>query len=113
MSDLFTRHQYIGKYPIEPGSQKLILGTIHAMDRSKFKLDFFYGNRGTLWNILHKAFPEELTDPSSVESILSFLRARKIAMSDVVAECGRRKHTALDADLMDIRLHKELLPQIR
>ena len=108
-----TEHYYLDKYPIDPGSRKLILGTIHAHDRSKYKLDFFYGNRGSLWNIFHDAFPQELTDPNSVESILAFLKARKIAMSDVILKCERKKKTALDADLVNICLHEDLLPQIR
>jgi G:T/U-mismatch repair DNA glycosylase len=113
MQDIVTVHQYINKYPIAPGSRKLILGTIHAHDPSRFKIDFFYGNKGSLWTILHKAFPLELTQPDSRESILAFLNSRGIAMSDVIAQCGRKKLTALDADLTDIRLHEDLLPQIR
>jgi G:T/U-mismatch repair DNA glycosylase len=112
MNSIETEHYYLAKYPIDPQSRKLILGTIHAPDRSKYKVDFFYGNRGSLWNIFHNAFPLELTDPNSVESILTFLKARKIAMSDVILSCGRKKMTALDADLVDICLHEDLLPQI-
>ena len=113
MQDKWTIHQYINQYPIAPESRKLILGTIHAHDRSKFKTDFFYGNRGSLWTLLHKAFPLELTEPESKKAIQAFLKARGIAMSDVVARCRRRKDTAMDADLIDIQLHEELLPQIR
>ena len=113
MGEFFTKHEYIGQYPIELDSRKLILGTIHAMNPAGFKLKFFYGSRGTLWNILYKAFPDELTDPTSVASIRSFLQARKIAMSDVIAACDRKRKTALDADLINIQLHQDLLPQIR
>lgn len=113
MQDIVTMHHYINKYPIPPDSRKLILGTIHAHDRSRFKIDFFYGNMGSLWTIFHKAFPLELTDPRSVASIQGFLTGRRIAMSDVVAQAARKKLTALDADLIDIQLHEDLLPQIR
>ena len=113
MPDIVTVHHYINKHPIPPDSRKLILGTIHAHDRSRFKIDFFYGNMGSLWTIFHKAFPLELMDPESVESIQAFLKGRAIAMSDVVAQAGRKKLTALDADLIDIQLHHDLLPQIR
>jgi G:T/U-mismatch repair DNA glycosylase len=112
MQDKWTIHQYINQHPIAPESRKLILGTIHAHDRSRFKTDFFYGNRGSLWTLLHKAFPLELTEPESKKSIQAFLKARGIAMSDVIAQCRRRKDTALDADLIDIQLHEDLVPQI-
>lgn len=111
MPDIITIHRYIDKYPIAPHSRKLILGTIHAHNPPK--TDFFYGNRNTLWNIFHKAFPLELTQPDSVESILAFLAGRGISMSDVVARCRRKKLSALDADLFDIHLHGDLIPQIR
>jgi hypothetical protein len=113
MAQIVTEHQYINKYPISPDSRKLILGTIHAPVRSEFKTDFFYGNKGTLWTILHHAFPLELPVPDSLESILAFLTARRIALSDVIARCGRKKLSALDVDLIDIELHHDLLPQIR
>jgi G:T/U-mismatch repair DNA glycosylase len=113
MQGIITVHRYINKYPIAPESRKLILGTIHAHDPARFKTDFFYGNRGSLWTILHQAFPLELTQPDSLESILGFLKGRGIAMSDVIAQCGRKQLTALDADLIDIQLHDNLLPQIR
>jgi len=113
MKYMKTIHQYLPLYPIEPESRRLIVGTIHPQDPSRFKVKFFYGNKGSLWTILHKAFPSELTDPDSVESIRSFLKVRKIAMSDTVAECSRKRPTALDTDLTDIRLHEAMIPQIR
>ncbi|HEY4285909.1 MAG TPA: hypothetical protein VGN00_02310 [Puia sp.] len=88
-----TNHQFLNLYPIEPDSHKLIVGTIHPPDPSRFKVQFFYGNRGSLWTILHHAFPLELVNPDSVESIRSFLRARKIAMSDTVAVREQKGYT--------------------
>src|ERR1700744_1488022 len=106
-------HNYLQQYPIPPAARRLIVGTILPPDPSLFRVDFFYGNRGSLWSILHEAFPAELTDPDSVASILSFLEKRNIAMSDTVAACRRRQPTALDSDLTDIQLHEAMLPQIR
>lgn len=108
-----SKHQFLPLYPIESDSRKLIVGTIHPPDPSRFRVQFFYGNKGSLWNILHQAFPAELRDPDSVESIRSFLKARKISMSDTVAECRRKNPSALDSDMTDIRLHEGMIGQIR
>jgi len=108
-----TTHQYLGQYPINPSSERLIVGTIHPHDHANFKVPFFYGNESSLWKILHVAFPEELADPFNLESILAFLRGRKIAMSDMIRVCERTTPAALDEDLIPTRLNYELVDQIR
>ena len=110
---MITTHQFLPLYPIDPASEKLIVGTIHPHDHSNFRVPFFYGNRGSIWTILHEAFPAELPDPFSREAILAFLKSRKISMSDVVVECRRKARTALDSDLIPIRLNFEMVEEIR
>lgn len=113
MTELRTLHKYISQYPIDPESTKLILGTIHPHRTDEFILDFFYGNRASLWKIFSEAFPLELPDPLSVEGIRSFLQLRKISISDTVLECGRKSDLAFDADMTDIKCNDGLLEQIR
>ncbi len=110
---LYTKHQYLGKYPVDPDSKKLIVGTIHPHVHEKFQIPFFYGNVLSIWNILSDAFPGEIATPISLESILSFLKTRKIALSDTIVECERKSETALDEDLVPTKLHISLLDQIK
>jgi G:T/U-mismatch repair DNA glycosylase len=110
---MITTHKYLDNYPIDPASEKLIVGTIHPHDHAAFQVPFFYGNKSSLWTILHKAFPSELPDPHRLADILAFLDRRKIAISDMIWECRRKSHSALDQDLIPIRLNEELPDQIR
>jgi G:T/U-mismatch repair DNA glycosylase len=110
---MITHHQYLAKHPISPASEKLIVGTIHPHDHEKFTLPFFYGNQCSLWKILQAAFPTELTNAQSLDSILAFLRRRKIAMSDMIWECKRTTPAALHKDLIPTVLNEELPDQNR
>lgn len=113
LSPMITTHQYLAHYPIDPASKTLIVGTIHPHDHSNFRIPFFYGNQCSLWKILHEAFPNELADPFSLPTVLTFLRNRKIGISDMIWECERTSPTALDQDLIPMRLNRDLPDQIR
>lgn len=108
-----TIHQYLNTYPILQESLKLILGTIHPHDHSVFRLPFFYGNKNSIWAILAKAFPEKFSRNPSLQEVLNFLTDNKIAISDTIEECGRKKLTALDSDLIDIKFNNKLFSQIQ
>ena len=108
-----TNHEYIGKYPINPDSEKLILGTIHPHTTDKFDIPFFYGNRSTIWKILNSAFDNEIGDSVTLDGVLKFLTKRKIAISDTVVSCTRKNPTALDSDLIPETLNHGLVEQIR
>lgn len=108
-----TTHQFVGKYPIIAKSEKLILGTIHPHFTEDFDVQFFYGNRSSIWKILNEAFDNEIGEPITVDGILNFLRSRKIAISDTVLECLRKNQTALDSDLIPQKLNYSLIEQIK
>lgn len=108
-----TIHQYLNKYPVDPDSKTLIIGTIHPHNVGTFKLDFFYGNEASLWNLLSDAFPDELSKPVTLPGLLTFLSNRKISVSDTIMECIRKKPTALDSDLIPVKLNDDLIRQIR
>ena len=110
---LRTVHQYLDKYPIDPCSERVIVGTIHPHDTVSFKIPFFYGSRLSLWELLDKASGGEIGKPISLEGVLRFLHHHKISMSDTVRECRRISTTWADNDLIPIRLNTELLDQIR
>ena len=108
-----TVHQYLDKYPIDPCSERVIVGTIHPHDTANFKIPFFYGSRLSLWELLDKASGGEIGKPVSLEGVLRFLHRHQISMSDTVKECYRTSTTWADSDLIPIRLNTELLHQIR
>jgi len=108
-----TIHQYLDEYKISSDSEKLIVGTIHPHDHDNFKIPFFYGNKLSIWTILNEAFPNELGTPISLDGIIKFLKKNKIAISDTIRECERKNATALDRDLLPIKLNHEMIEQIR
>lgn len=108
-----TTHQYLDKYPIDPRSEKLIVGTIHPHAHEKFVLPFFYGNVSSLWSIFSDAFPDELKKPVTLEGVLQFLQNHRISMSDTILVCDRKKPTALDEDLIPLELNTNIVEQVR
>jgi G:T/U-mismatch repair DNA glycosylase len=110
---MITTHQYLDKYPILAESEKLIVGTIHPYNHDNFTLPFFYGNVTSLWRILSDAFPSDLKQPLKLEGILSFLKTKKISISDTIRKCDRKSPTALDKDLIPIELNEQILDDIK
>lgn len=110
---MVTKHQYIDKYGISPDSRKLIIGTIHPHNHDIFKVPFFYGSKMSIWNLLNKAFNNEMGDVITLESIIKFLSNHKISISDTIRVCERINPTALDQDLRPIELNRQLVEQIK
>jgi len=108
-----TIHQYLDEYPIDPCSERLIVGTIHPHDTADFKIPFFYGSKLSLWELLDKASGGGIGRPILLEGVLRFLRRHKISISDTVRECYRKSTTWADNDLIPIHLNTDLLDQIR
>lgn len=107
---LITLHKYISKYPIKRTDRFLILGTIHPDCSKSFEIDFFYGHKNTLWNIIGVASGIELQD---LNQILSFLNHYHIAVSDMVLECERDNiNDTKDANIRPIKLNEKLKEQI-
>lgn len=110
---MITTHQYLDLYPINPNCEKLIVGTIHPHNHEEFKIPFFYGNIGSIWNILSDAFPEELPTSPTLNDVIYFLNNRNIGISDTIRKCERKNPTALDKDLIPKILNHEIIEQIR
>lgn len=108
-----TNHQYLDKYPISADSEKLIIGTIHPHDHHNFKVQFFYGNKLSIWTILNEAFDNEIGQEINLDGILKFLNRHKISVSDTVVKCDRKNPTALDKDLIPLTLNTGLVDQIK
>lgn len=108
-----TTHQYLDKYPISVDSEKLIVGTIHPNDHENFEIPFFYGNMTSIWTILSEVFPNDLIPPFTVDKIVTFLKNKKISMSDTITKCERTNSTALDKDLIVTELNTKLIDDIK
>jgi G:T/U-mismatch repair DNA glycosylase len=90
-----SNHQYIDKNPVKATDSALILGTIHPHRTDDFIIDFFYGNKNSLWNILGLAFPN--LDLRSVEKIQATLAKSNIWVSDMIRTC-EREHEKITQD---------------
>ncbi|MDR0338140.1 MAG: hypothetical protein LBI18_13730 [Planctomycetaceae bacterium] len=108
-----TVHQYLDLYPVDPNSEKVIVGTIHPHNTNEFKIPFFYGSKLSLWELLQRASGGEIGQPITLSGILKFLRKHKISVSDTIRECDRKSTSWADSDLIPTRLNTELLQQIR
>ena len=111
---ILTKHLYISKYPINQFSKSLILGTIHphndANNISNFKIDFFYGNKNSLWTILSEAKNIRL---DTLNEILKFLAQNKISISDMILECERlNDKVTADKDLQNLVVNQNLKNEI-
>lgn len=105
-----TTHQYISKYPIQPSSNSLILGTIHPHNTANFKINFFYGNKNSLWTILGDAKNIKLDD---IHKITDFLSQNKISVSDMILQCDRKNsNVTADKDLEKLVLNTDLKNKI-
>lgn len=94
-----TIHKYVHDFPVKITDIALILGTIHPHDRDRFKIDFFYGNQNSIWNILATAFP--YNDFGSKESIINTLSKNNIWISDIILSCDRQDESVTQDQLLE------------
>jgi hypothetical protein len=97
-----TTHQYLANYPIKPTDKRLIVGTIHPHLHDDFLIPFFYGNVGSLWNILSEAFPHlGFENYQTIQRILSHYN---IGITDIIRQCDR-EHENVTQDQLLYNLH--------
>jgi hypothetical protein len=95
-------------------ARKAILGSFSVahlteyFDGSRYRipsepsLDFFYGSeRNQFWD-WYKLYLDQSVDPRNRESILDSLADNKIAITDLISSCERKKFSALDSSLTNI-----------
>lgn len=99
-----TIHRYLDDNPVKPNDRALILGTIHPHRVERFQIDFFYGNRNSLWQILAAAFPHLSWD--SPEMIRQTLANHQVWISDMIRECDRAdENITADSKLQNLILN--------
>lgn len=106
-------HPFLDKYPLNKSYRHLLIGTIppakevpiDAICKDKkasnrnFKLDYFYGNVGALWDILEKVYPSSLF--KDIESIQEWQNQYSIGITDTVKYCRRKDPcSSKDIDLI-------------
>jgi G:T/U-mismatch repair DNA glycosylase len=102
-----SSHKYIGSTISKKSHTSLILGTIHPHNTSDFKIDYFYGNKNSLWTILGKSFPNY--DFSSKNKIVSILERNNIWISDIIQKCDRED----ESETQDKKLKNLILNDIQ
>lgn len=101
-----TEHKYLKKYHSKKSDTALILGTIHPHNTDNFKIDFFYGNRNSIWSSLGFAFPQ--LDFKTQDSIVNNLSASNIWISDMILSCERsNEKITQDKLLQNLELNTE------
>ena len=96
-----TEHKFIDTYLIKRESKYLIIGTIHPHRTDDFEVNFFYGNKNTLWSILSEAFPSR--DFSSEKKILETLNNSLTSVTDLIRKCDRQNEKVTkDKDLYNL-----------
>ena len=105
---VITVHKFIKDTKVRPSDKYMILGTIHPHNTQKFKINYFYGNKASLWSILRVAFPNLKFE--SKENIKNILKHHAVFITDCIKKCGRKNKGAADKDLTNI-VYNEL--QIR
>jgi G:T/U-mismatch repair DNA glycosylase len=103
---LIEKHPFIEKYPLENGLKYLIIGTCPPSLKTrneKFKINYYYGNKGSLWNIVSEIYNINLKNKSkedSLKTILNWQKEYSIGIVDTLKEYSRLKpESTADADL--------------
>jgi len=103
-----TKHQFITMVPFEKRYTSTIMGTIHPHTVAEFVIEFYYGNVGSLWNILSEAFRQ--LNFSTVESILKTLDQHGVWITDLVTECDRDdEKVTQDKKLRNLKFNKDAI----
>jgi hypothetical protein len=101
-----SKHFYIDNNPVKATDTALILGTIHPHNTQNFLVEFFYGNKNSLWSILNLAFPN--LDFKTVDGIQKTLSQSNIWISDMIRSCEREdEKVTQDKLLQKIELNTE------
>jgi len=101
-----TIHKYIYEIRVKASDTSLIIGTIHPHRTNQFIVDFFYGNRNSLWSILSTVFQQY--DFESKNSIIDVLIQNKIWITDIILECERENETVTqDKHLQNLVLNDD------
>jgi G:T/U-mismatch repair DNA glycosylase len=81
-----VKHPWLETYPINKGSERLIIGT-HPPMPYKGEMKFFYGNMFEFWKLLSKVYINDslfTNEKPDLEKIKIFLKKYKFSITDIV-----------------------------
>jgi hypothetical protein len=104
-----TIHPWLEKYPINPDSKYLIIGTHPPMPYCG-KLKYYYGNMNEFWRFLQEVYSKEKIYnngcPNEVD-IINFFYKYSISITDMVEETDG-KPFSVDSDMSVTKLNSKL-----
>jgi len=93
------KHPFLEKHPLKKSYKLLIIGTIPpAIGNRKFKVEYYYGNVSSFWNLLKEVYPD--SSFSKIEDIQKWQEQYNIGITDTITECYRKENTSRDSDLV-------------
>lgn len=105
---MIETHPFKSFIPKNP--KYLILGSFTGKITPENNYDWFYGTkRNQFWPILREVYKLKLADKNSKQKLLKKL---KIAISDIIYQCERKKGTNLDNNLTNITYNTEAIRKI-
>lgn len=98
-------HPFINKFPLNKPYKYLVLGTfppsqkLYSEKDRLFKVDYFYGNVASFWNLLQELYPNNKF--IDIQNIIDWQNHYSIGISDTILSCKRKnKNSTKDSDLI-------------
>jgi hypothetical protein len=115
-------HPHLHYFEKQKNWRYLILGTFppntSLRNPEKLYLDYFYGNKGFLWKIIHDIYSSKgysFFSSDKTKNLQEILRWQKdycVALSDTIISCKRKTpQSSYDSDLVDI-VYNHALKQV-
>src|SRR5437868_1385636 len=108
------KHPHLHLFDKSKRWKYLILGTFppntDIRHPDKVYIDYFYGNSGTLWKIIHDLYKDQGYDffggtkQQNGQSIIKWQQDYCVALCDTILACDRKHpHSTNDSDLISIQ----------
>lgn len=87
--------------------------TTHKETLTDHDADFFYGSKDNeFWELFCEALGLSYEWPKDVEKLKSWLQENRWVITDIVSETKRKKNSALDSDLIEIKWNSKTIDSI-
>jgi len=114
---MLETHPHLHLFDASRNWKYLIIGTFppNSAVRERAYIDYFYGNKGFLWKIIHDIYHDRGYDffrgtmKENVAEIVRWQNDYCVGLSDTIRKCRRKYPTSSqDTDLTDIELNHDL-----
>lgn len=93
-----TIHEYLDNYPVSHTDRRMIVGTIHPHLTANFVIPYYYGNVGSFWEILGRAFPQH--NFATLPTIQQVLSDYNTWVTDIIRQCDRDNENVTRDELL-------------